>query len=236
MAQSPARTWREFWNRANRIYVNDRHLAAHCRVVADDILSLRPGRDAAVLDWGCGEALDAGRVAASIGRLYLYDAAPEVRGRLAQRFAAAPGIAVLDDAGLAALPERGLDLIVVNSVLQYVAKPELPGLLAQWRRWLKPGGRLVLADIVPPRDTMAADTLVLLRFARREGFLVAALLGLAATLFSDYRRLRARLGLSRYGEDETLALLKAAGFDAKRRVPNFGINPQRMTFVATPGP
>jgi SAM-dependent methyltransferase len=231
-----AQSWRDFWNRGNRIYVNDRHLAAHCRVVAQDIRSLKPGPDAAVLDYGSGEALEAGRVAAAVGRLYLYDAAPEVRVRLAQRFAAATNIAVLDDAGLAALPERSLDLIVVNSVLQYIAKPELPALLERWRRWLRPSGRLVLADIVPPRDMLVPDTLALLGFARREGFLIAALFGLVATFFSDYRRLRARLGLSRYGEEEMVALLCAAGFDARRRLPNFGINPKRMTFVATPVP
>jgi len=231
-----AQSWRDFWNRGNRIYVNDRHLAAHCRTVAGDILSLKPGPGAAVLDYGCGEALEAGRVAAAVGKLYLYDAAPEVRARLGERFAAAPNVAVLDEAGLAALPGRGLDLIVVNSVLQYVAKPELPALLERWRRWLRPSGRLVLADIVPPRDMLAADTLALLGFARREGFLVAALSGLVATFFSDYRRLRARLGLSRYGEEEMVALLRAAGFDARRRLPNFGINPKRMTFVATPTP
>lgn len=231
-----AGSWREFWNRRNPVYVNDRHLAAHCRRVADDILSLGIPAGAAVLDYGSGEALEAGRVAAAAGRLYLYDAASETRANLARRFAGIPAIAVLDESGLDGLPARSLDLIVVNSVLQYVAKDELPRLLARWRTWLKPGGRLVLADIIPPGDMLVPDTLALLGFARREGFLLAALAGLAAMFFSDYRRLRAKLGLSCYGEAEILALLKTAGFDAKRRQPNFGINPARMTFVATPAP
>ncbi len=231
-----AGSWRDFWNRRNRIYVNDRHLAAHCRRVADDILSLRIPAGAAVLDYGSGEALEAGRVAAACGRLCLYDAAPATRANLARRFAGIPAIAVLDEAGLGGLPARSLDLIVVNSVLQYVAKDELPGLLARWRRWLKPGGRLALADIIPPGDMMLPDTMALLGFARREGFLLAALAGLAAMFFSDYRRLRAKLGLSCYGEAEMLALLTEAGFAAERRQPNFGINAARMTFVATPVP
>ncbi len=231
-----AGSWREFWNRRNKVYVNDRHLAAHCRRVADDILSLGIAPGHAVLDYGCGEALDAGRVAAVAGRLYLYDAAAATRANLVKRFTGNPSVAVLDDSGLAALADKSCDLIVVNSVLQYVAKDELPALLARWRAWLKPGGRLVLADIIPPGDMLVLDTLALLGFAWREGFLIAALTGLAAMFFSDYRRLRAKLGLSCYAEAEMLALLKAAGFDARRRLPNFGMNPARMTFVATPNP
>ena len=231
-----AGSWRDFWNRRNPVYVNDRHLAAHCRVVADDILSLGIAPGAVLLDYGCGEALDAGRGAAAAGRLCLYDAAQTTRDNLARRFAGVPAIAVLDESGLDGLGARSLDLIVVNSVLQYLAKDELPVLLARWRGWLKPGGRLVLADIIPPGDMLAPDTLALLRFAWREGFLLAALTGLAAMFFSDYRRLRAKLGLSCYAEAEMLALLLAAGFGGKRRQPNFGINPARMTFVATPSP
>lgn len=229
-----ADSWREFWNRRNRVYVDARHLAAHCRRVADDFLSLGIAPGALVLDYGSGEALEAGRVAEAAGKLYLYDAAPETRANLARRFAGAPAVAVLDEAGLDRLPARSLDLIVVNSVLQYVAKDELPRLLARWRGWLKAGGRLVLADIIPPGDMLVPDTLALLGFARREGFLPAALAGLAAMFFSDYRRLRAKLGLSCYGEAELLALLAAAGFDARRRLPNLGINAARMTFIAGP--
>ncbi len=232
MSSPTASSWREFWNRRNRIYVNDRHLAAHCRRVADDILSLNPAPDAALLDYGCGEALEAGRIAARVGRLYLYDTASESRARLAERFGVAANISVLDEAGLEHLSGGMFDLIAVNSVLQYVSAEEFSRLLPRWRRWLKPGGALVLADVLPPGDTTLADTKALLRFALGEGFLFAALLGLAATFFSDYRRLRQSLGLSRYGETEMIARLAAAGFAAERRRPNFGINPARMTFIA----
>ena len=236
MGEHEAGSWREFWNLRNRIYVDDRHLAAHCRRVADDILSLDPARDAAVLDYGCGEALDAGRVAARVGRLFLYDTAPEVRARLTRRFAATGNIAGLDEAGLERIPGAALDLIVVNSVLQYVSAEEFALLLPRWRGWLRPGGALVLADVIPPDDTILADVLALLHFARREGFFFAAVLGLAATFFSDYRALRRRLGLSRYGESDMLARLRSADFAAERRLPNFGINPKRMTFIARKSP
>ncbi len=229
-------SWLDFWQRSNRIYVNDRHLAFHCHRVADDILALGLAPDAAMLDHGCGDALEAPRIAGWIARLYLYDAASEVRARLQHRFADQPRIAVLDDAALAALPDASLDWIVVNSVLQYVPQRGLDALLALWRRKLKPGGSLVLADIIPPGDTMTADTLALLGFAWRGGFLWAALAGLVATFFSDYRKLRRKLGLSVYDEATMLGLLRTAGFDAQRRRPNLGFNQTRMTFIARPAP
>jgi SAM-dependent methyltransferase len=189
-----------------------------------------------VLDYGCGDALDAPRVAARVGRLLLYDGAREVRQRVTQRVANEPRIAVPDDAALDALAPGVADLIVVNSVIQYLSRAELDGLLARAKRWLKPAGRLVLADIVPPGDMLVPDTLALLRTAARHGFLGAALLGLVATFFSDYWKLRRTLGLSCYGETEMRAILAAAGFVAERRPENFGFNLARMTFVARPRP
>jgi SAM-dependent methyltransferase len=236
MGDASVNSWRDFWARSHRIYVNQRHLRVHCRVVADDILSLAPAPDAAVIDFGCGDALEAARVAEKVGRLYLYDAVPAVRTRLQARFAGNARIVVPDDAALGAAAMRGtIDLIVVNSVLQYVAEDEFRRLLALWRSLLKPRGRLVLADVIPPGDTLVPDTLALLRFAWREGFFIAAALGLVATFFSDYRRLRRKLGLKVYGEAEMLRLLADAGFNAQRQRRNLGFNQSRMTFVATPG-
>ena len=230
-----ASPWLAFWERANRIYVSDRHRAVHYRRVADDILSVLPARKApAVLDYGCGEALEAARVAARTGRLYLYDAARPTRARLAERFAGVANVAVLDEAGLAALAPASLDLILVNSLIQYLSREELASLLARWRAWLRGDGVLVLADVIPPDATALADARALIGAAWRHGFLGAALLGLAATFFSDYRRLRGATGLATFAEPEMLELLRRSDFAAERRRPNFGFNPERMTFLARP--
>jgi len=100
------------------------------------------------------------------------------------------------------------------------------------RRLLKPSGRLVLGDILRPEVGMTRDVLALLRFAQRHGFLKDALVGLASTALSDYRQLRARVGLQRYSETEMLAKLASAGFTASRAHFNIGHNSWRMTFVA----
>jgi ubiquinone/menaquinone biosynthesis C-methylase UbiE len=104
--------------------------------------------------------------------------------------------------------------------------------LTVMRRLLKPGGRLILGDVLRPEVGMPKDVFALLRFARAHGFLRDALLGLVSTALSDYRQLRSRVGLQRYGEDEMLAKLAASGFAGSRAPTNIGHNPWRMTFVA----
>lgn len=57
---------------------------------------------------------------------------------------------------------------------------------------------------------------------------------LGRTLFSDYWRLRARIGLAQYSEAAMLEKLKAAGFDARRAGKNIGHDQARMAFIARP--
>jgi hypothetical protein len=79
---------------------------------------------------------------------------------------------------------------------------------------------------------MARDVIALLRFASSRGFLRDAVIGLVSTALSDYRQLRARVGLQRYSETDIIAKLAASGFTASRAPFNIGHNPWRMTFVA----
>jgi ubiquinone/menaquinone biosynthesis C-methylase UbiE len=227
-------TWRDYWNSDTPIYVNERHKALHYRLVANDIAALieRPG--AMVLDHGCGEALSAQRVAAKCERLYLCDGAPLVRERLEERFGADPRIAVLAPEEIDGLPDASLDLVVVNSLIQYLSLEELRRHLRLWRAKLKRDGQLVVADVIPADVSPVADAKALLSFAWTGGFLKAALAGLVRTALSDYRKVRDELGFAQYDEAEMLEILSEAGFAAERRARNFGHNQARMTFIARP--
>jgi SAM-dependent methyltransferase len=226
--------WRDFWNQDTPIYVSERHKTLHYRLIARDIAALVPAPDAVVLDYGCGEALSAERVAARCGRLYLCDAAPLVRERLRERFGHDERVTVLSPEDVTGLPDGSLDLIVANSLVQYLSLDELRDLLRLSRAKLKPDGRLVLADVIPPDVNPLTDARALLSFAWQGGFLKDALIGLARTAVSDYRTLREELGLAQYGEAEMIELLDDMGFMAERRRPNIGHNRARMTFVAQP--
>jgi SAM-dependent methyltransferase len=226
--------WISYWDSKPPIYVNARHREAHYQLIADDIARYIPSPDAAVLDYGCGEALFADRIVAKAKRLILVEAAPGVRATLARRFAREAKVSVLSPDDLAALPYGSLDLIVMHSVAQYLPPPTLDDLLARFRRLLAPGGRLIIGDVIPPDDSLFMDATALLRFGAANGFLGAAILGLVRTALSDYPRLRARLGVTRYAAAAMIARLQAAGFSAERAPRNIGHNQARMTFIARP--
>lgn len=226
-------SWRDFWNGEHAIYVSQRHKALHYRGIATDLIRHIPAPDAVVLDHGCGEALDAGRVAGACGKLYLCEAAPNVREKLRAMLGAKANVSVVSPEEVEALTENSLDLVVANSLIQYLSREELVGLLALWLRKLKPGGKLVVADVIPPDVSPLTDASQLLAFAWRGGFLGAALAGLVRTAFSDYRKLRAQYGLSTYRADEITGLMTEAGYATVTRSANFGHNPHRMTFEGT---
>jgi len=228
-------SWRDFWNGEHAIYVSQRHMDLHYRAIAKDLIAHVPSRDAAVLDHGCGEALSAGLVAAACGKLYLCEAAPSVREKLRARFGRVANLAVISPEEVEALPEASLDLVVANSLIQYLTREELVGLLALWHAKLRPGGGIVLADVIPPGVSPLTDASQLLGFAWRGGFLFAALGGLLRTAFSDYRKLRAQYGLSTYRAEEIAGLIAAAGFEAVSPTKNFGHNPYRLAFAARRG-
>lgn len=225
--------WIDYYDSTHTIYVSKLHRDVHFRVIANDILAYVPSPEAVVLDYSCGEALFAAQVAAACQKLILAEPAPGVRGRLNARFGPNPKIAVrsLDD--LTQLPDRSVDLAVMISVAQYMTPAELDAAFALMRRILKPGGRLVLGDILRPEVGAATDVMALLRLAAKNGFLTDALWGLARTALSDYWQLRKSIGLQRYNEAEMLAKLTSAGFEASLAKKNVGYNPARMTFLAT---
>ena len=224
--------WIDYYDSTHTIYASKLHRDLHFQLIARDMIGYIASSDAVVLDYACGEALSAARVADACGKLILAEPAPGVRGRLIARFAPNTKIRVrsLDD--IRNMEEKSVDLVVMNSVAQYMTPAELDSAFAVIKRLLKPGGRLVVGDILRPEVGMARDVIALLRFALKHGFLKDALIGLVTTALSDYRQLRTRVGLQRYGETEMIAKLSAAGFTASRAPSNIGHNPWRMTFVA----
>jgi SAM-dependent methyltransferase len=226
--------WRSFWDSPHSIYVNARHKDVHYREIADQIAAFVPGPAARVLDYGCGEAIHADRVAAVAAQVLLCDSAASVRAAIAARFAANPRIRALAPEEVEALPARSIDLIVSNSMTQYLTPPELDRVLGLWHRLLAPGGSLIVADVIPPDAGAVTDVAALLRYAAANGFFLAALWGLARTAVSPYSRLRSRIGVTRYTQSAFLQKLEAAGFTAERMARNLEHNPARMTFRACP--
>ena len=227
-------SWLAFWDSPHSIYVNARHKDVHYRVIAQAIAALVPSPQACVLDYGSGEALHADIVAAAAGELLLCEGAPGVRADLAARFAGNPKIRAVAPDDVRQLPDRTLDLVVLHSVSQYLTADETSALFVTFRRLLKPGGVLVVSDVIPPHVPAATDAVALLRFGAANGFFFAAVTGLARTLVSDYWRLRTQYGLTRYSEAAMSEKLATAGFTTQRAPDNIGHNQARMEFIARP--
>jgi SAM-dependent methyltransferase len=224
--------WVAYYDSAHSIYVNARHRDVHYARLADEIASYVPSPSAVVLDYGCGEALHADRIAAVAGRLMLVDAAQSVRAHLSARFKGNPKITVISAAEAAGVAPESCDLVVMHSVSQYLSAEEFDRAAALFSRLLKPGGLLLVGDVVPHGVPAVSDAVALLRFGWRDGFFLAAIAGLFRTFFSDYWRLRTRIGLTRYTAGEMTRKLAAAGFDVTPAPKNLGHLDTRMTFLA----
>lgn len=226
--------WLSFWDNPHSIYVNARHKDVHYRRIAKSLAAMMPSPQARALDYGCGEALHADIAAAACGELLLCDGAPKVRAGNAARFAGNTKIRVLAPEEVERLGDHCLDLIVLHSVAQYLTAEQMHALLLLFHRLLVPNGFLLVSDVIPPHVAASTDVATLIRFAAGNGFLFAALLGLARTLFSDYWWLRVRLGLAHYSEAGMIDRLAAAGFAGRRSAKNLGHDQARMAFLAQP--
>lgn len=226
--------WLSFWDRPNFIYANARHKDVHYRLIAEEIAALVPGPHARVLDYGSGEALHADIVAAAAGELLLCEAVASVRAGLEKLHAGNPKICVVAPHEIAQLSEHSLDLIILHSVAQYLTPAGTSALFTLFHRLLKPDGLLIVSDVIEPHISATTDAQALLSFGAHNGFFFAAVWGLVRTMLSDYRQLRAKLGLARYSASAMIEKLDAAGFAARHVPKNTGHNQARSAFYARP--
>ena len=226
-------SWLDFWNAPNAIYVSRRHQEAHYAKVLAGISRFVPaGGAAVVLDWGCGDALAADDLAQTCRTLLLYDRADGTRSRLLANYAGRPNIRVLDDAELGGVAPASVDLIVVNSVVQYLDRRQFGEALHLFHRLLKRDGTLLLGDIIAPDTPLVGHVTTFLRFAWRNGFFVAAIVGLARNFVSPYRKLRREAGYACYTDMQMLGLLRDYGFVGERLASNIAVSQLRFSYLA----
>jgi len=232
------KSWIDYWNRPNGIFVSELHKRAHYEHIFANVRPFLPrGAGSAVLDWGCGEAAAAERMAAVCERVYLFDPAEIIRTRLAERHKNNPAIRVLDNDALRRLSAGCLDLILINSVVQYVSRAELTAALSDLRRLLKPAGRLLIGDVIVPGTKLWQHVTVFLNFAYRNGFAVPAMVGLVRNFLpSSYSSLQRSHGIAKYSERDFLALLRDCGFAGERLPRNIAVSPVRSSYLARLSP
>ncbi len=226
-------TWLDYWHQPEGLFAGSPHVAAIAERFVRDLpkqVPFQPGQ--VLLDYGCGEALTAGPLADAGLRVMLYDRSRYFDNLVRERLGDTPRVDILDEAGLAALPDGSVDVVVTNSVLQYLSAEELTAVAIFAARILKPDGVWVLADVVPPRSGLWQDVTELIADAFRGGFLIDRVSSMVRLAVSRYRTVRDEIGLSHYGDDDLKTALAPAGLALIRAPENLGWSARRRTYMA----
>lgn len=154
-----ARWQRYIWSRRARSW--DQHASPALGTVTSAVLSaatVRPGD--AVLDLGCGTGQISLPLAAQGGDVLGIDVSPVMADRLraeAFRQGLRSVTAVSTPIERLVLQPGTFDLIVSSYSLHHLRDPDKARLVQACYRWLRPGGRLVIADMMLGRGGSARD-------------------------------------------------------------------------------
>jgi cyclopropane fatty-acyl-phospholipid synthase-like methyltransferase len=227
-ARGPRDAWDDFWDQVT----DDQRLLKEEAVEylrnLETVVRLRP--DLRVLDFGCGWGNVARLLAPRVGRLYLWDDAPRMRNLAVQATIGMRNVEMLDLADESRRMPEPVDLILANSVGQFMAVEELRGWLRAWRGMLAPNGRIVLSDLVPPDYPATADLATLVRFSWSKGFLFRALYD-AARVMPLYLRTRTAGPLLQTSRNDLDAWAREAGLAVRAFPANLTVFKQRITVV-----
>lgn len=119
-----------------------------------------PGPGDRAVDLGSGTGFITLPLAAAVAEVTAVDISQVMVDRLAA-VAAREGAGnirfVVGDLATLVLPERSADLIVSNYVMHHLTDDAKQAVVAAARRWCRPGGRLVIADMMFGRGGSARD-------------------------------------------------------------------------------
>lgn len=112
------------------------------------------------LDLGCGSGQLTLELASRAAKVTAVDISPRMLELLSER-ARAAGLTNIETVAAPlqdlALPPASVDLVVTNYALHHLRDPEKAALLANAALWLRPGGRIVVGDMMFGRGGEARD-------------------------------------------------------------------------------
>ena len=232
VAQSNSdRSWRSFWESANSCRLNYVE-AEHFIEALQHHVGLQPTWH--VLDFGCGFGFTAGLIAPLVASVSVWDSAANVRAHARDHLASHDNGGRRELGTESTLPDGvSFDLIVVNSVVQYMSADELSRWLAAWRDGLAPEGRLVLSDLIPRGHDVRRDIPAVLLFSLRHGTLLHALIE-GAKEWRRHRQVHRHVSLLTIALEELAAQAQELGLEPEVLPINLSSHPARVSVVLTP--
>jgi ubiquinone/menaquinone biosynthesis C-methylase UbiE len=218
------KSWSEFWEN-DTTYACEKHKEIVENCTTNQQIELVNKNDT-VLDFGCGES-SKNRLSNAVKELYLYGDANQIIQRLQKRYKNKKNIYVLDNIDKAG----SYSIIFVCSVIQYLSKEDLIKKIKYFKSVLRPGGRLVISDIIPKKTSPLKEIFTLIKLSISKKFFIKAILNIFRMIRSDYGYLRKDLGLSKYDKDEILEILKTNGFEPHLH-KNIGLNKERFCIIS----
>ena len=187
-----------------------------------------------VLDFGCGLGYAAEILAPKVGSLEVWDAAAKMRERSLDRLRSRTNVRLAQfDGSIDAQADACFDLILVNSVVQYMSGYELGLSFVCWHKLLKPHGRLVISDIPPPHSSVSTELVEVLRFAVKNQCL-ATVVRQAPKFLGDYLAARKNIPFLKLHSHHLGALAFLANLRLSILPSNLTYRSQRLTAVLTP--
>lgn len=148
--QGVPKSWRTYWE-VPAISTQQREHQVQSRYYLRKLeaaISLSP--EMRVLDFGCGFGFVAEGLSEKVSEVLLWDASSNMRSQAQHLNAARANVRLIDLSTEKALAQSlSLDLILVNSVIQYMGSEEFSTWLTCWRNMLASNGRIVLSDLIP---------------------------------------------------------------------------------------
>lgn len=210
MKVSTSAGWNDYWEQLREGQQAFREQAEEYARALESTVA--PASDDRVLDFGCGFGFVADFLASRVGHIYLWDASANMRAHARANTAHHRNVHLIDLSDPAAGAASGVafDLILVNSVLQYMRPDEAELWISRWRALLAPEGQIVLSDLIPPGHRLTTDLRDLLRFLARRR-LLSRLLPQASAELRRYWAARTADPLSRVSPEDLSRWAEKAG-------------------------
>lgn len=227
----PAHGWAAYWEGLGGTEAFFREQAKEYAANLECTVALNP--NAYVLDFGCGFGFVAEILAFKVGKVFLWDASANMRRRARRNLAYRENIRFLDLSTPQVIArDLKFDLIVVNSVVQYMSLDQFAASLMTWRSMLAADGSIVVSDLIPRNYNSMSDFVDLLKFSIRRKVLGSAF-SQAARDFGRYWMMRRSCPLARTSVEDLSDISKAADLSLSCLPKNLTHFRRRLTAVFT---